>query len=93
VHDSSGPVLRLNELEFVKGDIYANVFEQKRIAIIDIHTGQIKSWVDLNGLRDPNDFDPNNVLNGIAYDSNGGRLFVTGKRWTQLFEIRLVPIK
>jgi glutamine cyclotransferase len=93
VHDSSGPVSRLNELEFVKGYVYANVFEQKRIAIINIHTGQIKAWVDLNGLRDPNDFDPNNVLNGIAYDSNGGRLFVTGKRWTQLFEITLVPMK
>ena len=91
VHDSSGPVSKLNELEYVKGDIYANVFEQKRIAIINVNTGQIKGWVDLNGLHDPNDADTNNVLNGIAYDSDGGRLFVTGKRWKQLFEIRLVP--
>jgi glutaminyl-peptide cyclotransferase len=93
VHDSSGPVSQLNELEYVKGDVYANIFEQKRIAIINITTGQLKAWVDLHGLRDPSDFDPNNVLNGIAYDANGGRLFVTGKRWTQLFEIRLFPMK
>ena len=93
VHDSSGPVSKLNELEYVKGDVYANVFEEKRIAIIDIHTGLVKSWIDLNGLHDPNDFDSNNVLNGIAYDSTGDRLFVTGKRWTQLFEISLVPAK
>jgi len=91
VHDASGPVTMLNELEYVKGDIYANVFEQKRIAIININNGQIKGWVDMNGLRDPDDFDLNNVLNGIAYDSDGDRLFVTGKRWTQLFEIKLVP--
>ena len=89
VHDSSGPVSLLNELEYVKGDVYANIFGQKLVAIINIHTGQVKGWVDLNGLHDPNEVDANNVLNGIAYDSVGDRLFVTGKRWTQLFEIRL----
>ena len=92
VHDSSGPVLLLNELEYVKGDVYANVFGQKRIAIIDTQTGWVKGWIDLNELRDVNDFDPNNVLNGIAYGSVVDRLFVTGKRWTQLFEIRLVKM-
>jgi glutamine cyclotransferase len=91
VHDVSGPVKRLNELEYVKGEVYANVWKEKRIAIIDTQTGQV-SWIDLTGLSDPNDSDPENVLNGIAHDPEGDRLFVTGKRWTQLFEIRLVPI-
>lgn len=90
VHDASGPVQLLNELEYVNGDVYANVFEQKRIAIIDAETGWVKGWIDLNGLRDANDSESNNVLNGIAYDAGEGRLFVTGKRWTQLFEIKII---
>lgn len=92
VRDSSGPVSQLNELEYVNGDIYANVFEQKQIAIINITTGQVKAWINLDSLHDPNEsINPNNVLNGIAYDSQMNRLFVTGKCWTQLFEIKLVP--
>ena len=90
VQDQSEPLSGLNELEYVKGDIYANIYKQKKIAIIDIISGQVKSWVDLNGLSDPSDSNPDNVLNGIAYDVNGDRLFVTGKRWTQLFEINLI---
>lgn len=94
VYDSSGPVTRINELEYVNGLIYANIWEQKRIAIINIQTGEVEGWADLNGLEDPNESaNQNNVLNGIAYDSNGDRLFVTGKRWTQLFEIELVLIQ
>jgi len=93
VHDLAEPVSQLNELEYVKGDVYANIFEQKRIAIINIQTGQVKGWIDLNDLHDPNDGDLENVLNGIAYDSADGRLFVTGKRWTQLFEIKIAPVK
>ena len=92
VHDASGPVTMLNELEYVKGDVYANIFEQKRIAIINVQTGEVKGWIDLAGLRDPSEVDLNNVLNGIAYDVDGDRLFVTGKRWTQLFEIKLVTV-
>ena len=91
VHDSTGPVPLLNELEYIKGDVYANIFGEKRIAIININTGQVKAWVNLNGLQDPNESNPDNVLNGIAYDPNGDRLFVTGKRWTHLFEIKLIP--
>lgn len=93
VHDVSGPVREINELEYVKGDVYANVFGQERIAIIDTQTGQVKAWVDVTGLRSPTDSDVNDVLNGIAYDAAGGRLFVTGKRWSQLYEITLVPAK
>ena len=90
VRNASVPVPLLNELEYINGDIYANVYGQKQIAIINIQTGQVEGWVDLNGLTDPSDSDPNNVLNGIAYDPNEDRLFITGKRWTQLFEIELI---
>jgi glutaminyl-peptide cyclotransferase len=91
VRDGNETVTNLNELEYVKGDIYANVWTEDRIAIIDIQTGRVKGWLDLTGLQDPKDADPNNVLNGIAYDASGDRLFVTGKRWLQIFQIKLIP--
>jgi glutamine cyclotransferase len=91
VHDGNTPVTNLNELEYVKGDVYANVWHQDRIAIISIQTGQVKGWINLAGLYHSDNADPENVLNGIAYDPQGERLFVTGKRWSQLFEIKLNP--
>lgn len=91
-HDTA-PVTGLNELEYIKGEIYANVWREEKIAIIDPHTGQVRAWVDLKGIRGSGDPDPDNVLNGIAYDAEGDRLFVTGKRWPQLYEIRLTPSK
>jgi glutamine cyclotransferase len=93
VHDVSGPVTSLNELEYVNGDVYANVWEEERIAIINIQTGEVKAWIDLSGLYDATQVDPDNVLNGIAYDANGNSLFVTGKRWPQLFQIKLIPLQ
>ena len=92
VHDLDVGVANLNELEFVNGDIYANVWHQNRIAIINLQTGQVKGWIDLTGLYDASNADTENVLNGIAYDADNSRLFVTGKRWPQLFEIKLEPI-
>jgi len=89
VHDESGPVVRLNELEYINGDIYANVWLEEKIAIINVQTGQVKGWVNLTGLYDTRNIDPENVANGIAYDTDGARLFVTGKRWPQLFEVKL----
>jgi glutamine cyclotransferase len=91
VHDGNTPVTNLNELEYVNGEVYANVWHQDKIAIIDIQTGQVKGWINLAGLFHANNADPENVLNGIAYDAQGERLFVTGKRWSQLFEIKLNP--
>jgi len=91
VHDADVPVSRLNELEFVKGDVYANIWQENRIAVIDIQTGQVKAWINLVGLYTPETFDANNVLNGIAYDTDENRLFVTGKRWSKLFEIEILP--
>ncbi|WP_350016170.1 glutaminyl-peptide cyclotransferase [Rhodanobacter sp. IGA1.0] len=86
------PVTHLNELEWVDGEIYANVWLTDRIARIDPASGHVVGWIDLSGLFDisqlPNPVD--DVLNGIAWDAAGKRLFVTGKCWPRLFEIRLV---
>jgi glutamine cyclotransferase len=91
VKDAGKPVVELNELEFVKGEILANVWKTQRIARISPKTGQVLGWVDLSGLLDPRDAEGVDVLNGIAYDAKGDRLFVTGKLWPKLFEIRIVP--
>ena len=89
VHDHNGSVDDLNELEFVNGSVYANVWLTERIAIIDPATGAVTAWVDLTGLRPRQGPAGDDVLNGIAYDAAGDRLFVTGKLWPKLFEIRV----
>lgn len=84
------PVARLNELEYICGEVYANVWQTDRIARIDPETGRVLGWLDLGGLLPPEDRAARvDVLNGIAYDPATGRLFVTGKWWPRLFEIRL----
>jgi glutamine cyclotransferase len=90
VHDT-GPVTELNELEYIKGEVYANIWKENRIAVINPQTGQVTTWIDLTGIQGSENQDPNNVLNGIAYDTNRDRLFVTGKMWPQIFEIKLIP--
>ncbi|WP_076004409.1 glutaminyl-peptide cyclotransferase [Dehalogenimonas formicexedens] len=92
VRDHGTPVVNINELEYVNGKIYANIWLTDEIAIIDPGTGNVESWVDLTGLLPPfaNPVAVD-VLNGIAYDPVGKRLFVTGKLWPLLFEIELVP--
>lgn len=90
VHDN-GPVTELNELEYINGSIYANIWQEEKIAVINSKNGQVTTWIDLTGIQDLKSQDPNNVLNGIAYDANGHRLFVTGKRWPHIFEINLIP--
>ena len=88
------PVDQLNELEFVRGEIWANVWHSNRIARIAPQTGRVTSWVDLSGLMSSGyRLDPEAVLNGIAFDPATGRLFVTGKLWPRLFEIQVVPRK
>ena len=91
VRDDQGLVWRLNELEFVKGEIYANVWQTNLIARINALTGRVIGWIDLTGLLSAEDRpnSPDAVLNGIAYDAAADRLFVTGKLWPKLFEIRL----
>lgn len=82
------PVAQLNELEWVDGEIYANVWQSDRIARIDPKTGHVKAWINLAGLL-PQRNGSDDVLNGIAYDAKRKRLFVTGKLWPRLFEIAL----
>jgi glutamine cyclotransferase len=93
VIDTDGPVQRLNELEYVEGEIYANIFTTDRIAVIEPTTGRVTAWIDLQGLLSPEEAAEAGVLNGIAYDADADRLFVTGKRWPALFEIELVPVE
>ncbi len=93
VYDNIGPVDSLNELEYIDGKIYANIYNSNRIVIIDPSNGQVTGEIDLTDLypdhvRTMKDFD-GFVLNGIAWDAAGKRLFVTGKKWDKLFEIKL----
>jgi glutamine cyclotransferase len=91
VTDRGAPVPELNELEFIKGEIYANIWHTNRIARISPRDGHVIAWIDLSGLL-PSvvQLDNEAVLNGIAYDAQHDRLFVTGKEWPTIFQITLV---
>ena len=93
VHDGPAPVPMLNELEYVRGEIYANVWQTDRIARISPADGRVLGWIEVRGLLSPSERLHTDVLNGIAYDAAGNRLFVTGKLWPKLFQIELVPLK
>ena len=91
VRDGSEPLYEINELEYVQGEIYANVWHADRVARINPQSGMIVGWIDLTGLLARDEVrDEEAVLNGIAYDEKNDRLFVTGKLWPKLFEIRVV---
>jgi glutamine cyclotransferase len=91
VRDGARPVEHLNELEFVKGEVLANVWQTDRVARINPKTGRVLGWIDLKGLLSPGDVARGaDVLNGIAYDPVQDRLFVTGKLWPRLFEVRIL---
>jgi glutamine cyclotransferase len=90
VHDGNGPVEHLNELEYVKGEIFANIWLTDRIARISPKDGRVTGWIDLTGLMSAAERGTSDaVLNGIAYDAGADRLFVTGKLWPRIFEIKL----
>jgi glutamine cyclotransferase len=92
VTDQGAPVTELNELEYIKGEIYANVWHTNRIARISPRDGHVIAWIDCSGLLSPMlQLDTEAVLNGIAYDPQHDRLFVTGKEWPTIFQIKLVP--
>jgi glutamine cyclotransferase len=94
VRDANGPVVRLNELEYIDGEIWANIWQDSRIARIDPATGQVTGWIDLTGILDNTTLTQQaDVLNGIAYDPANGRIFITGKLWPTLFEIEVVPVE
>ncbi len=87
VRESGMPVEFVNELEYIKGEIWANIWQTNRIARIDPATGAVKSWLDMTGLLAPSEVPGTDVLNGIAYDNEHDRIYVTGKNWPKLFEI------
>ena len=93
VHSGNSSVMSINELEYVNGAIYANVWPTQRIALINPQTGAVKGWIDMSGLYEANNpsNNPDKVLNGIAYDTQAGRLFVTGKDWANLYQIQITP--
>ncbi|HEX8456833.1 MAG TPA: glutaminyl-peptide cyclotransferase [Pyrinomonadaceae bacterium] len=94
VTDRGAPVDQLNELEYIDGEIYANIYQTDRIARIEPKTGRVLAWIDLTGLLEMKDRNGGeDVLNGIAYDERDKRLFVTGKLWPKLFEIEIVRTK
>jgi glutaminyl-peptide cyclotransferase len=89
VKDGDKPIENLNELEWVKGEVFANVWLTNRIAIVAPESGRVTAWLDLSNIRGPVRSGTDDVLNGIAYDAARDRLFVTGKLWPRLFEIRI----
>jgi glutamine cyclotransferase len=94
VYENDVPVTKINELEYVQGEIFANIWLTERIARINPLTGQVTGWIDLKGILSPEDCSEKvDVLNGIAYDTKNDRLFVTGKFWPKLFEIELIKDK
>ena len=98
VRDHGLALSQLNELEYVGGKIYANIWHSDRIVVIAPKSGEVIAWLDLNALHErfdlPRDWDPSDdVLNGIAYDPRSGHFFVTGKCWPKLFEIAVAPVK
>jgi glutamine cyclotransferase len=93
VRDETGPVSRLNELEYVEGEVFANIWMRDYIVRIDPDTGQVTGTIDCSGLLTQAERRSADVLNGIAYDPETGRLWVTGKLWPKVFEIQLVPVE
>jgi glutaminyl-peptide cyclotransferase len=87
---SAAPLRNLNEIEYVKGEIFANVWQTDYIARIAPATGKVSAYIDLRGLLSPQERANTDVLNGIAYDAEHDRLFITGKLWPKLFEIKVV---
>src|ERR1035438_10088264 len=94
VRDGATPIDDLNELEYINGSVFANLWLTNRIAVINPGSGQVRAWIDLTGIENLTGCHcdlTNDVLNGIAFDSQNNRLFVTGKDWPNLFEIQILP--
>ncbi len=92
VRNDGVPISNLNELEYIRGKIYANIWLTDNIAIIDPETGDIEGMVNMTGLLPQSDQEGVDVLNGIAYDPSADRIFVTGKWWPDLFEVKIVSL-
>jgi glutamine cyclotransferase len=93
VYDAKGPVNEINELEYVDGKLYANVWQTNNIIVIDPQTGAVLETIDLTNLYPLAQRNANaDVLNGIAWDAKGKRLFVTGKKWPHLYQVEFIPL-
>ncbi len=91
VYDHNGPVRNLNELELIDGKLYANIYTTDKVAVIDPITGKVLAYINFAGLLEKNDIRPDtDVLNGIAWDKDNQRLFITGKNWPKLFEVKII---
>lgn len=91
VYDGNGPVKNLNELELIDGKLYANIYTTDKVAVIDPGTGKVLAYINFAGLLEKRDIRPDtDVLNGIAWDKDNHRLFVTGKNWPKLFEVKVI---
>lgn len=92
VRDGQKSITNINELEYINGEVWANIWQTECVARISPQTGQVIAWLDFSGLRDAKlQSNPDAVLNGIAYDAANQRLFITGKLWPRLFEVRVIP--
>jgi glutaminyl-peptide cyclotransferase len=94
VHDGATPVDGLNSLDYINGSVFANVWPTERIVVINPGTGQVTAWIDLTGIENMTGCHcdvGNDVMNGIAYDAQNNRLFITGKMWSSVFQIQIVP--
>ena len=91
VNENQNPISHLNELEYINGKIYANIWQTDRIAIIEPESGKIIGWLDLGGILTQEDVNQKiDVLNGIAFDQEDDRLFITGKLWPKVFQIEII---
>ena len=90
VHDGDREIRDVNELEWIKGEIWANIWQSDRVARIDPKDGRVVGWIDFSGLLKEGEKTGTDVLNGIAYDAAGDRVFVTGKLWPKVFEVKVV---
>ena len=92
VHDGNTLINNINELEYIDGKIYAIIWLTNNIAVINPDNGLVTGWIDLSGILPAQNYtSPENILNGLAYDSTDNRIFITGKLWPYLFEIKIVP--
>ncbi len=92
VRDGITAIHQLNELEYVHGEIWANVWHSDRIARISPADGRVLAWIDCSGLLPPSErIDAESVLNGIAFDAQHNRLYITGKQWPTIFQIKIPP--
>jgi glutamine cyclotransferase len=89
VHDEFRPVTKLSELEFIQGEIYANIWRINKIARICPHSGRVTGWLELNGLLTRKKYKKIGMLNGIAYNKQNNHIFITGKMWPEIFELKL----